>query len=155
MFPSEFQNTKPWIQGKRSLNAMIWKTVMNSMSSICVIPDPMRCFKCQKFGHNQINCQLEVKCSKCAKPDHRDQDSQDTAHCASCNGYHPSISKPCPIWIKEKAIQKVKCTQSISFKEACRLVEDGISPKPQKTFAAAARKVTQVNLASCTKTEVT
>ncbi|GFV09664.1 putative RNA-directed DNA polymerase from transposon BS [Trichonephila clavipes] len=30
------------------------------------IPNPLRCFKCQRFGHSQNSCRGQLTCSRCA-----------------------------------------------------------------------------------------
>ena len=36
------------------------------------IPNPIRCYKCQKFGHTKFNCRKNEVCNKCGKEDHTD-----------------------------------------------------------------------------------
>ena len=36
------------------------------------IPNPLRCFKCQKFGHGKNNCNRSAVCSKCGQEGHED-----------------------------------------------------------------------------------
>ncbi|GBO11583.1 hypothetical protein AVEN_202519-1 [Araneus ventricosus] len=31
------------------------------------IPNPLRCFKCQRFGHSQTNCRGTLTCARCAE----------------------------------------------------------------------------------------
>ena len=31
------------------------------------VPEPLRCFKCQKYGHHQANCTAKPKCGVCSK----------------------------------------------------------------------------------------
>ncbi|GFV55556.1 uncharacterized protein TNCV_2573961 [Trichonephila clavipes] len=33
------------------------------------IPNPLRCFKCQRFGHSQTSCCGQLTCSRCASTD--------------------------------------------------------------------------------------
>ncbi|GFW87087.1 uncharacterized protein TNCV_3173001 [Trichonephila clavipes] len=34
------------------------------------IPNPLRCFKCQRFGHSQTSCRGQLTCSRCAAVGH-------------------------------------------------------------------------------------
>ncbi|GBN23787.1 hypothetical protein AVEN_104396-1 [Araneus ventricosus] len=34
------------------------------------IPNPLRCFKCQRFGHSKTNCRGTLTCSRCAVAGH-------------------------------------------------------------------------------------
>ena len=40
------------------------------------VPAPLRCFKCQKFGHHREACRGRQTCSKCGEkdPDHAEED---------------------------------------------------------------------------------
>ena len=42
---------------------------------------------------------------------------------SNCNGPHASSAKDCPVWQKEKEIQRVRVEKCISFTEARQLVE--------------------------------
>ena len=34
------------------------------------IPNPVRCYKCQKFGHTKFDCRKNKVCNKCRQEDH-------------------------------------------------------------------------------------
>ena len=36
------------------------------------IPNPVKCYKCQKFGHTKFNCRKNEVWNKCGKEDHTD-----------------------------------------------------------------------------------
>ncbi|GFV67001.1 uncharacterized protein TNCV_356871 [Trichonephila clavipes] len=38
------------------------------------IPNPLRCFKCQRFGHSQTSCHGQLTCSRCASVGHASTD---------------------------------------------------------------------------------
>ncbi|GBN33074.1 hypothetical protein AVEN_7612-1 [Araneus ventricosus] len=73
------------------------------------IPYPLRCFKCQKFGHSQAVCRGKQICSRCAFEGHSYSGCQSKPKCANCHRAHESASKSCPKWIQEK---KIKDSQS-------------------------------------------
>ena len=88
------------------------------------IPNPLRCFKCQKFGHHQNNCNTEkAVCAKCGSKDHADKDCSSAHFCVNCKGAHTAFSRDCPVWIKEKRIQEVRIRRGLSFPEARKIVE--------------------------------
>ena len=60
--------------------------------------------------------------------------------CSNCNGPHASSAKDCPVWQKEKEIQRVRVEKRISFPEAKQLVEAKMPTviTGGKTYAAAA-----------------
>ena len=106
------------------------------------IPKPMRCFKCQAYGHTQKSCKNKIRCSKCGQKGHSERDCRSqSAHCFHCSGDHPAYSRNCPRWTKEQHILKVQIRQKISNKEARQKVyaeDKGAyanvlrSPKPPK-----------------------
>ena len=65
------------------------------------IPNPLRCFKCQRYGHGRYSCKRQATCFKCGKDEHADEPCTGPLHCVNCAGNHPSSSKQCPTWLKE------------------------------------------------------
>ncbi|XP_062584090.1 uncharacterized protein LOC134245861 [Saccostrea cucullata] len=99
------------------------------------VPNPLRCFKCQRFGHGQMNCKGSEACFRCGEDGHDGKTCQNTPKCKNCKGEHMASSKQCPIWKKEKEIQKVKTESKIPYPEAKKLVNLSSVPKPQLTYA--------------------
>lgn len=87
------------------------------------VPNPRRCFKCQRFGHGSQACRGQATCPKCAGTDHETEACQNEAHCANCKGNHPVYSRSCPRWKEEKDILKIKVTQNLSYRDAKAQVE--------------------------------
>ena len=105
------------------------------------IPNPLRCFQCQKFGHGRDSCRGKAICFRCGQDGH--DNCQNPAKCTNCRGDHPATSKDCPVWKKEKEIQRVKTENWLSYPEARRLVEV-TSPSPTtRTYAAIAKPSTR------------
>jgi len=71
------------------------------------VPNPFRCFNCQKFGHAQNNCKGQKVCAHCATPGHDTKDCSSQLKYANCDGDHAAFSKECPWWQREK-----KCSKS-------------------------------------------
>jgi hypothetical protein len=88
-----------------------------------LIPNPLRCFNCQRFGHGKNSCSRPAICAKCSHQGHVDADCMEESHCANCSGPHPAFSKECPEWIKERDITKIKTERCTSFGEAKQLYE--------------------------------
>ena len=84
------------------------------------VPNPMRCFSCNKFGHTSQRCKFAAKCTDCGKDKHEGQ-CEGPKLCSNCHGPHASSAKDCPVWQKE--IQRVRVEKRISFPEARQLVE--------------------------------
>ena len=100
------------------------------------IPNPLRCFKCQQYGHHRNNCKHSAICGRCSGS-HEDQECSAAPQCQNCKGPHPAWSKDCPMWRKEKLIQEVRITRKLTFPEARKIVEQDSQPKGQ-TYAQAA-----------------
>ena len=76
------------------------------------VPNLMRCFNCNKFGHTSQRCKVAAKCTGCGKDKHEGQ-CEGPKLCSNCNGPHASSAKDCPVWLKEEEIQRVE--KRISF----------------------------------------
>ena len=118
--------------------------------------NPVRCYKCQKFGHTKFNCRKNEVCTKCGHEDHTDsQECKNEAKCVNCQGKHASNDKECPKWKEEKEIQRIKAERGISYTEAKKQMDIFNSVKSIYAQAAAATKpvVNTVNVE--TQTEMT
>ena len=111
------------------------------------IPNPLRCYNCQVFGHHEDNCLKKPICGNCGGEKHCSdvRNCSETAKCANCNGNHPVSSRDCPTWKKEKEILTVKYKRSLSFYEARKIVEEQLTA-PGKSYAS----ITKVAGVRCT-----
>ena len=83
------------------------------------LPPPMRCFKCQKFGHTKTKCaKKHIVCPKCADAHPENECQTDTLKCANCNGQHSTFDKQCPKYIEIKRLLEISAKKRISIKEA-------------------------------------
>lgn len=87
------------------------------------VPNPMRCFNCQKFGHTKNFCKRKLVCARCSCEDHDDKTCDKPARCVNCGGNHSAFAKTCPNWLKEKNIQKIKQEKNIPYPEARMIAE--------------------------------
>ncbi|GBL79143.1 hypothetical protein AVEN_92391-1 [Araneus ventricosus] len=90
------------------------------------IPNPLRCFTCQRYGYSQQSCRgTDPVCGKCAESGHEiNVCTSDTFKCRYCSGPHAASSKSCPTWIFEKEVIAVKIKRNITFPEARQIVKD-------------------------------
>ena len=124
------------------------------------IPNPVRCFNCQKFGHQSGYCKnAGFVCAKCGQEGHEDDNCDaEEPQCANCGGNHAAYWKECPKWLEEKEIQRLKCTLDITFREARNIVEkkkapvtqtilysDAVAKKPSTTSVSTQTDLTWVN----------
>ncbi|GBL78442.1 putative RNA-directed DNA polymerase from transposon X-element [Araneus ventricosus] len=92
------------------------------------IPNPLRCFKCQRFGHSKTNCRGTLTCARCAVAGHESTGCTAVEQCVNCQGEHTSFSRSCPKWKLEKEVVATKFKNNISFPEARRLVKEQTPP---------------------------
>ena len=119
------------------------------------IPNPRRCFKCQRFGHASQSCRGQLTCARCGTTGHSaDDDCNAEVHCANCDGDHAAYSRSCTAWKKEKEIITIKFKHNISFREArhrvspyfprksfAEVVQQGAAPRRHQAAAQATRSV--------------
>ncbi|KAK2721844.1 hypothetical protein QYM36_003975 [Artemia franciscana] len=114
---------------------MDFPTIIPIWSALTVvkqfIPKPLRCFKCQKFGHNSLNCWGKDTCGICgdnhpmtACPELNKNRNEQKVRCANCNGQHTALSKECQDYKFRAAILKTSVTKGISFKDAVQAFTD-------------------------------
>ena len=84
------------------------------------IPDPLRCFKCQRFGHVTDKCENQQRCAKCSSADGHDSRSctSTQAKCTNCRGEHGAWDRKCPTFLREKEIQSIKVKGNLTYREA-------------------------------------
>ena len=117
------------------------------------IPNPLRCFKCQKYRHGAQRCSSAAVCPKYAL-EHEGPCTNPTK-CVNCEGAHPSSTKDCNMWKLEKEIGKVKTEEECSYPDARKLVQETNScllPGAKPLFVSVAAK----QMVSCAvQTDVT
>ena len=105
------------------------------------IPNPLRCYKCQKFGHHEDQCRNLSVCGRCGEknPNHNINTCEKTHHCANCGDEHPAYAKICKEYQREKEIMTIKYKNNIPFPEARRMVGEYMK---EKTYSQATKTAT-------------
>ncbi|GBN28201.1 hypothetical protein AVEN_129301-1 [Araneus ventricosus] len=103
------------------------------------IPNPLRCFKCQRFGHSKTSCRGTLTCARCAEVGHESTDCTRTEKCVNCKGEHTSFSRNCFAWKQEKEIISTKIKNHISYQEARKLIKSR-TPTPGNSYVSAVKK---------------
>lgn len=99
------------------------------------VPNPLRCFKCQKFGHGSASCKNKPVCCTCGEDGHELICTR-PPKCCNCQGNHAASSRVCPVWIKEQEIQRVRVMKKMSYPQARREVEGFPAYKFQQSFVS-------------------
>jgi hypothetical protein len=94
------------------------------------VASPLRCFKCQKYGHHKNACRQAARCARCGSTEHPDGECSAPPRCVNCEGEHTAFDKDCPVWKKEKSIQKIKAEQNIPYLEARKSFETSAARLP-------------------------
>ena len=99
------------------------------------VPNPLRCFNCQRFGHHESDCPIDY-CSVCETCGtggfhHLASACPNPVKCVNCGLNHLSRSNVCEVWKKEKEIMKIKVTRNLTYLEARKIVEH----TPETTFS--------------------
>ncbi|GBN54698.1 hypothetical protein AVEN_206931-1 [Araneus ventricosus] len=72
------------------------------------IPTPLRCFKCQRFGHSKDSCRGTLTYARCAEAGHESSGCTAEEKCVNCKGSHTSFSRSCSSWKFEKEEKKLQ-----------------------------------------------
>ncbi|XP_067123226.1 uncharacterized protein [Centruroides vittatus] len=56
------------------------------------VPNLLRCFKCQRFGHSQTSCRGKSVCAQCWTEGHESTECNSTPCCVNCKDTHPAYS---------------------------------------------------------------
>ena len=92
------------------------------------IPEPIRCYHCQRYGHKANSCNSRLRCPMCSKNHsyekctnkNRNKENQ-KAVCANCNNNHPASYKGCRKYQEAKSIIKIQTKGKLSYAEAVKL----------------------------------
>ncbi|GFN98583.1 RNA-directed DNA polymerase from mobile element jockey [Plakobranchus ocellatus] len=86
------------------------------------VPLPMRCYKCQRYGHGKDRCKKPAAvCVRCDKDGHVERDCLADPHCVNCRD-HTASSKTCPKFLEEQAILRYKAENGGTFQQARKAV---------------------------------
>ncbi|KAG7189884.1 hypothetical protein KM043_018851 [Ampulex compressa] len=85
------------------------------------IPNPVRCYNCQKYGHTAHNCREQQICI-CGQPPHSGSSCSTPLICVNCGDNHSARSRSCPAFQREMEIQRIKTINKLSYPDARRIV---------------------------------
>ncbi|KAF2359202.1 hypothetical protein FHG87_010045 [Trinorchestia longiramus] len=97
-------------KGKDKIVTALFKVIFNTTTLpqfVCIgyqqyrvsayIGKPWQCFRCQRFGHNAVNCRDAPRCVVCnGAHNSRECPSPSTRSCCNCSGNHTANYGGCP-----------------------------------------------------------
>ena len=107
------------------------------------IPNPLRCYKCQDYGHGSDKCTHKERCSRCGQGHSRQNCTVDEPHCVHCSLNHETSDRECNRYKQEKQIQRIKVMEKLSFPEARKRV---LATTAKPTYAAAVSSTVKVQV---------
>ncbi|XP_060763851.1 uncharacterized protein LOC132872786 isoform X2 [Neoarius graeffei] len=85
------------------------------------IPPPLRCFKCQRFGHVAAQCKGKLRCAKCGEGHEYGKCGENAQlKCCNCGGQHSAAYGGCERQKEAKEVQKYKVTYHVSYADALK-----------------------------------
>ncbi|XP_033753085.1 uncharacterized protein LOC117336583 [Pecten maximus] len=82
------------------------------------VPPPLRCYKCNRYGHIAARCKGALRCQKCGG-DHKVVDCKsEDLKCVNCGGAHSAAYGGCTARKKAVDIVKIQVTEHCSRREA-------------------------------------
>ena len=95
------------------------------------IPDPVRCYNCQRYGHRSNDCKSKIRCPVCAgnhpydKCEAKNKNIEErTVVCPNCREGHPASYKGCRVYQEAREIKRIQAINSISYAQAVKSVRN-------------------------------
>ncbi|GFR30720.1 putative adenylate cyclase type 3-like protein [Trichonephila clavata] len=105
------------------------------------IPNPLRCFRCQSYGHGTASCRGVATCNKCSSTEHASE---------ACT----TERRKCANWQQEKEIQRIKVLENLSYSEAKKRVVNILPPRTSSSYANAVMTNTKSKKDTATQTDI-
>lgn len=114
------------------------------------IPEPMRCFRCNKLGHTGKRCRElnedQKNCINCNKPQHNEPGTKcsETPFCANCNSTsHNSAFRGCQNYMLEKRVNTLMAERDIPRRAASLIaINESALPAYQGRVTTMAERLT-------------
>ena len=87
------------------------------------VPPPMRCYKCQRYGHIATFFKGKQRCGKCGGDHEYDKCESDVKKCSNCGGGHTAAYGGCPVRKRAVVVQQVRAEKKITYAQAIKVVD--------------------------------
>ena len=89
------------------------------------IPTPLRCTKCQRYGHAKKWCRREYEvCANCGASNHHRQNCPNPPKCCNCFGPHSATDRSCETFIYRSEVIATMTKDRIPHHEAADKVRE-------------------------------
>ena len=116
------------------------------------VPNPIRCYKCQRFGHVTSKCKHNEVCARSSATGHKDDICTKEHKCVNCGERHASYNKKCSYYKREFDIQHIRVSKNVSFIEG-RTIYQITHGQRVMNYAGATKAPTQCT-SVCTQADV-
>ena len=82
------------------------------------VPNPIMCYKCQRFDHVTGKCKHSETCARCSETRHKDDTCTKEYKCSNSGEKHASYNKKSSYYKREFDIQHIRVSNNVSFFEA-------------------------------------
>ncbi|XP_013856338.1 uncharacterized protein LOC106512216 [Austrofundulus limnaeus] len=110
------------------------------------VPPPLRCFKCQRYGHIAAVCKGKQRCAKCGGDHRYDECGVDVQmKCCNCGGQHNVAFGGCEARKKAAEIQQLRTIKKITYAEAAKSVQEKRTvQKSQQVMSSTSSEPSQI-----------
>lgn len=89
------------------------------------ISSVIQCYNCLRFGHFSSQCKNNNRSCKNCSSSHDGECQESSPNCCHCKSTnHNSLSKNCPVYLKQRKIKEIMATMNVTFKDAQGIVEN-------------------------------
>lgn len=127
--------TDETIEGKRQISQIPMRCVILTFSKVTIppeihlcfqikrvkqyVPPVIRCYQCQRFGHNASQCNSKKRCVRCGENHSFDEcKRKEERKCVNCGENHSAAYSGCAQAKKAKQVQQIRYTKGLTYAEA-------------------------------------
>ena len=107
--------------------------------------DPIRCYKCQGYGHYSNNCPSSDTCARCAGNHNTKACSSVHKLCANCGAQHSASYRGCEAFSFYKKVATIQASHCIYWSEAEKLIITRDRPPTTKPLCGTTSRPTTPN----------